>query len=212
MDDKEIKKYLKRIADSSKPRRIVINAIINGIFTALGATIGFALVVIFLAYFLASIKNLPIIDELIRRTKIDQLINNQLSKLENDTDYSTRISFTTNDLALTFNYPFGFIKNAYIGADNAEITEFLGGGELRAIKLFVSDKEAVPEYDAFETIVLDKVIAGKSDFRLLNNDILFFEINHNNKYYTFYGFITDPTSNSAGLNLFKEVIESIVLL
>lgn len=86
---REQNKYYKR-------SQVVLRSLAAGIFTAIGATIGFGLVIIVLASFVRTISAVPIIDDILKQTKLDQLIEYQLQQIESNPSVSPTPSPTKN--------------------------------------------------------------------------------------------------------------------
>lgn len=210
MEDLELKKYLKRIADASKPSRIVVNAIINGIFTALGATVGFALVVIFLAYFLSTIKNLPIIDQLIKETKIDQLINSQLQKLEEESLKSVQVEYIAFN-SFSFKYPYTYIDVSYIDSSGNLVIQLSGGSDLRLFKI-TKEMSATPSTATADDVTLTAADgATKEIVKYTTSDsiILLYEYQTEIETFYVYGYIKGEHQMEDAVKEFSEILFSI---
>ncbi len=115
VEDKEFKKYIKRIADSNRKRNVILRGILSGIFTAIGATIGFGLLLFISSALVTNLKQVPIIDRLLTETKLDALIEKQLNEINNtenqneeqdqETDSTYYLNYSNKQFDLEFNYP-----------------------------------------------------------------------------------------------------------
>ncbi|MFQ5492799.1 MAG: DUF5665 domain-containing protein [Candidatus Dojkabacteria bacterium] len=65
-----------------KRSQVIIRGLIQGIFTALGATIGFTLVILILASFIRTISAVPFINNILDQTGISRIIEYQLDEIE----------------------------------------------------------------------------------------------------------------------------------
>lgn len=210
MEDLELKKYLKRLSDASKPSRIVVNAIINGIFTALGATVGFALVVIFLAYFLSTLKNLPIIDQLIKETKIDQLINSQLQKLEDESGASVQVEYIAFD-SFSFKYPYTYVNASYLDSSGNSVVQLSGGSNLKLFKI-TKEKDKLASATVIDNITLtsvDGVTREVEKYTLQDSVILLYEYQTDIETFYVYGYIKNDNREEDTLTEFSEILFSI---
>lgn len=79
-------KYLKIIAEQYKWHKIMLRSLMTGLFTAVGATVGFALVLLLSARVISTIRDFPIIDVVLKETKLDILIEKQLELFEEATN------------------------------------------------------------------------------------------------------------------------------
>lgn len=66
--------------------KLALKGFINGIFSALGATIGFTLVIIFLAQAFKGADKVPLLDTVLQRTQIDKIIDYQLEQIQSNED------------------------------------------------------------------------------------------------------------------------------
>lgn len=57
-------------------KRQAIRAILTGVFGSFGATIVFAIILIVLANMIKSAEQIPILNEIIERTKLEQIVDN----------------------------------------------------------------------------------------------------------------------------------------
>ncbi|KKQ35436.1 MAG: hypothetical protein US52_C0025G0009 [candidate division WS6 bacterium GW2011_GWA2_37_6] len=58
-------------------RKIIPRAILSGVFVSFGATIIFALVLIVLAKLIQGADQIPILNDIIERTRLEEIIENQ---------------------------------------------------------------------------------------------------------------------------------------
>ncbi len=146
---KEIKKYLKNISDSYKTRSVVGRSLLSGIFTAIGATVGFALFIFLAAQLVSGIRFIPILNDILRATKIDVLIESQLNKIaEEDSqgesttqqiDNSSYVTYETLDLGLAFFFPSYLSDGLTESAGNAAL-RFTGNGPLSELEFYQTEE------------------------------------------------------------------------
>lgn len=80
--NQKIEEYLEILVKQNKPIEIAKRGILLGIFTSLGATIVFSLIILLSSRLINQINTLPIIQDILRETKLDVLIEKELRKLE----------------------------------------------------------------------------------------------------------------------------------
>jgi hypothetical protein len=81
----ELRKLNRALAQQNSYYRrgsVILRSLSTGIFTALGTTIGFFLVVIVLASFIRTFSAVPVIQDILRETKLDKIIEYQLSLID----------------------------------------------------------------------------------------------------------------------------------
>ena len=148
-NDVELKKYMKRIADTNKMSNVIFRGCISGVFTALGTTIGFTLFLIVFASLLSGLKQLPFIEDILRETKIDALIEAQLNNLSNvsstvtdnniddnkDNPTKSNLGFIDETLGISFEYP------SYLNDINRRnnYVNLSGSGVLSSFEIFIDD-------------------------------------------------------------------------
>lgn len=81
----ELNKNLSVLTKSNRKRSVIMRGLMNGIFTAIGASLGFALFLIGSSRFLQQAENIPIIDRIIEKTHLNIIINRYLEDLERPT-------------------------------------------------------------------------------------------------------------------------------
>jgi hypothetical protein len=71
---KTLDRIEKNMKNQNKYRNIIPRAITNGVFVSFGATIIFAIVIIFLAKLIQASDQIPILNDIIDRTKIEEIV------------------------------------------------------------------------------------------------------------------------------------------
>lgn len=66
--------------------QVIIRGCVLGIFQAVGATLGFAIFIIIASAIIRTAGEVPVLSDILRETKLDQLIENQLKILERQED------------------------------------------------------------------------------------------------------------------------------
>lgn len=79
----KIRIELKKINDGNKPIQIINRGLLNGIATGIGATIGLAILLFFLAQVLNAFSDIPIINQLLTITKLGVIIETQPIQTDN---------------------------------------------------------------------------------------------------------------------------------
>lgn len=85
MDNNTAKNFireLRELNDSNRKRVVALRSFVMGIFQALGATIGFALVIILAGALTRLAGGIPIVSSILKETKLDVIIQNQLELIE----------------------------------------------------------------------------------------------------------------------------------
>jgi len=76
----DIKTYLKKINNSLKIKNIIFRSFIQGTFISVGASVGFSIFILILSLIFSQIKFINIVDDLLKYTKLDVLIEKQLQE------------------------------------------------------------------------------------------------------------------------------------
>lgn len=79
----ELNKNLQKLTLVNRKRNVILRGLLNGVFTAIGASIGFALFLTGFSSFMQTAESIPLLDRIIERTHLDQIINNYLEEIEN---------------------------------------------------------------------------------------------------------------------------------
>ncbi len=84
-NNNELTRYVKALTRSMRWDQLIIRGCLTGTFIALGTTIGFALLIFASAQFITTFKQVPLLDVVLRETKLDVLIENQLNRINSST-------------------------------------------------------------------------------------------------------------------------------
>jgi hypothetical protein len=155
--DPELKKYMRAIADANKTHNVVLRGLLTGIFTAVGTTIGFALLILLAAGLISNVKNVPILHNFLQQTKLDVLIEDQLSKIQSgntsETDTVVEELYQDSTFGLIFTYPSTFTTVQQVSADSeGKIIQLIGNGALHSLEIYIN-KPAVLVGDSTQTQV-----------------------------------------------------------
>lgn len=93
---RDLNKNLKALSDTNRKRNVILRGLINGVFTAIGATLGFAL---FLSIFSGALKqaeSVPFLDRLIKSSKIEPIVEQYLEELNKPTPKPTNTPVPTS--------------------------------------------------------------------------------------------------------------------
>lgn len=85
----ELNKNLKFLTNANRKRNVIMRGLINGVFTAIGASLGFALFLTGFANFLQTAENFPVLDRIIEKTHLDTIIQRYLEDIEKPTPVPT---------------------------------------------------------------------------------------------------------------------------
>jgi hypothetical protein len=78
----ELNKNLQKLTNVNRKRNVILRGLLNGVFTAIGASIGFALFLTGFSNFIQTAASIPLLDRLIERSHLDQIIEGYLDDLE----------------------------------------------------------------------------------------------------------------------------------
>lgn len=87
--------YAERWAKITSLPELIKRAFITGVFTALGATVGFALLIFFVSKIITSFSGIPFIEKFLEQTKLDKIIDYQLQQIEKRQDTPTPTAIPT---------------------------------------------------------------------------------------------------------------------
>jgi hypothetical protein len=154
--DPELKKYMKMIAWSNRWDQVILRGCLIGVFTAVGTTIGFALLIIIAGQFVTTFKQIPLLDAFLAQTKLDVLIENQLQKIsqtdqgqnpppsnnnENQTPTVVDLKYNNAVYKLAFTYPSTFTSNSETAgaSDGGRVVQLAGTGSLRSLDVYINE-------------------------------------------------------------------------
>ncbi len=230
-DNKEILKYLKRIAKANRADQVIMRGVLNGIFTALGATVGLALIGVIFLNWVGGLKQIPFIDDILRQTKLDVIIENQLNELTN-TETSTTSSaasstptaanstYQNGKYSFSFNYPSTLTSvEELTGSANNELEVQLTGdtGALPSLQVFVdstieiygSTSQVFVPKEGMERVVVDIYENGATIKGVyFSNNVFVAEISYNEHTYTFVG-VSNSSEPKAAREVFVNIIDSV---
>jgi len=96
-------------------KHVIQRALLNGIFTAAGLFLGAILVFLFASRFVAGIKEIPFVDDFLKQSKLDVVIESQLNNLggkitdisntSSDINYLSYSVYKNSTYNLEFSYP-----------------------------------------------------------------------------------------------------------
>ncbi len=91
----ELNKNLKLLTNANRKRNVILRGLINGVFTAIGASLGFALFLSGFSGFIQRAENLPVLDTIIDKTHLNVIIDQYLQEIENPTAVPTAVPTNT---------------------------------------------------------------------------------------------------------------------
>lgn len=91
----ELNKNLNKLTNVNRKRNVMLRGLLNGVFTAIGASIGFALFLTGFSNFVQTAESIPLLDRLIERSHLDQIIEGYLDDFERPTPTITPIPTIT---------------------------------------------------------------------------------------------------------------------
>lgn len=86
----EINDHLKFLVKETKFKRVFLRGIVNGLATAFGATIVFAILLFIVARIISGIGTLPIINDFLEATRLDILIEKQIESVTQEKNQNTQ--------------------------------------------------------------------------------------------------------------------------
>lgn len=85
----QITKLLEEIARANRLPNIVVRGIITGLFTAIGATIAFAIVLFLFTQLYSSVRGIPIIKDIMQATGLNTVVDYALEQVNKPKDTKT---------------------------------------------------------------------------------------------------------------------------
>jgi hypothetical protein len=86
---------LQKLTNVNRKRNVILRGLLNGVFTAIGASIGFALFLTGFSNFMQTAASIPLLDRLIERSHLDQIIEGYLDDFERPTPTVTPVPTVT---------------------------------------------------------------------------------------------------------------------
>lgn len=232
----KIEKYLREIADHGGVKWAIMRGFFTGVFTAIGLIFGTAIIIFIGSNFLTDLRQVPLINDFLRETKLDVLIEKEVNKITETNDVSktdtvnqnvtntnnssgdeasSYAKFSNQVLGLEFFYPSN-LSELSIEEDASEVI-LKGNGELKEIKIY---KDRNIEITTKNTIKqpASNVEFGQLEINIFSDGL---EINNRNipnpayvvtittekSTYTVLG-IADENSSSIGREVFIKILES----
>lgn len=78
----DLNRNLTVLSKSNKKRNVILRGLLNGVFTAIGASLGFALFLTGFANFLKTAEGVPFVDRLIDKTHLEEIIERYMNDIE----------------------------------------------------------------------------------------------------------------------------------
>lgn len=161
MLEQQTVRYLKRIADQYAWKKVIARGLLTGIFTTTGAFLGIILLVFFASRLVAGLSEIPFLDDFLRQTKLDVLIESELNRLSgqsNDTvgeDGTLQYTeYNNQTYSISFDYPDDLtsIRETDI-EDGGHLIRFMGSGLLRELHIYIdSDVKVGGEYEEISIV------------------------------------------------------------
>jgi len=226
----DILKYLKKIAKANRADQVILRGLLNGVFTALGATVGLALIGVIFLNWVGGLKQIPFIDDILRQTKLDVIIENQLNALTEETVSSTTVTssavsvpdstYQNGKYAFSFVYPSTLTSVEELtgtSTDALEVQLTGSSGSLPSLQVLVdSDIEVfgntsqvfVPK-EGMERVVVDIYEEGATVKGVyFSNNVFIAVISYNEHTYTFIG-VSNSSEPKTAREVFVNIIESV---
>lgn len=148
--EQEQLKYMRSIARSNRTDQVVLRGCMMGIFSAIGTTVGFALLLVLLTGLLAGVKDWPVVDQILAQTKLDTLIENQINRLSGYDGNLTASGITYSDEINNVNVTYPTYLNNRINLqeddqDQAYLLILEGSGALNSLEIYFNEE---PSFDA----------------------------------------------------------------
>lgn len=226
MEDPEVKKALKSIARGNRWDQVMLRGCLIGVFTALGTTIGFALLIAFAAQFVGSFKQLPLIDTFLEQTKLDVLIENQLKKISTETSTTTSttssgsqtptsssLTYVNTQTGISFTYPSSLSK---VSSEGSVVT-FSGTTPIEVLELRINQQITLSGNSSQQFITKagqDRIViniyeaGAKLDGKEVTNAVFETKITSGSNKFQFVA-ISEASSPKLAREVFKSIIESV---
>ena len=78
----ELNRNLALLTRANRKRNVVLRGLLNGVFTAIGASLGFALFITNFSNFLQSAESVPFFDRIIERSNLEEIIQSYQKDFE----------------------------------------------------------------------------------------------------------------------------------
>lgn len=144
--EQEQLKYMKLIARGNRFDQQILRGCLFGVFSALGTTIGFSVILLIIFQLVSGIRNLPVVNELFTETKIVELLERQLAGIDGVT--VSDAVYTDANLGFSFSYP-KYLSRKATNKASAQATEYAyyleGSGPLQVLEVYVK-RQPVIEY------------------------------------------------------------------
>lgn len=227
--DPELKRYMKLIAVSNRWDQVILRGCLIGVFTAVGTTIGFALLLFIAGQFISSFKQVPLLDTILEQTKLDLLIENQLNRLnENPTTGESEtpppppaspLVYTNKDLNFSFSYP-AYLSSSSENVDEAgnKYIQFTGEGDgIQALDLYTNLEVSVkglstqrfaniPELGRVVVYIYEQ--GGSVNNEEYNAPIYFAQVNKNGTKVVFVAY-GEKDLPKLGREIFTDILETL---
>lgn len=146
--DPQVKKYLKAIARANRIDQVMLRGCITGVFTALGTTVGFALLVLMATQL---IRQVPVLETFMAETGLDVLVEQLRSQRGIVTTSTTSsaqpatLTYQHQQTGLKFDYPSTFtsLVEERTSGESSSVVKFTGSGLLSTLDVYVNTSVAV---------------------------------------------------------------------
>lgn len=88
LDSDQAKKLMEKLEDvnnSFKWKNVILRGVVNGIFAAIGATVGIGILLLVLARLYSGFQDIPFIDDFMQVTGLDQVVEYVIEQTGGDT-------------------------------------------------------------------------------------------------------------------------------
>jgi hypothetical protein len=83
-DLSKLAEEISKLNENYQPKKLIVKSFVNGVFQAVGATFGFAIVVLILTQVFGLLGGVPVISNFLETSGIQKIIDNQVDKIDEE--------------------------------------------------------------------------------------------------------------------------------
>lgn len=221
--DPQVKKYLRAIARANRIDQVMLRGCITGVFTALGTTVGFALLILMATQV---IRQVPVLETFMAETGLDVLVEQLRSQRGIISTSSTTssalpatLTYQHQQTGLKFDYPSSFISlvEERSSGESSSVVKLTGSGLLSTLDVYINSNVAVlgNKYNVFtaratgQRVAVDVYESGANIAgQAVSNPVFVAQIKVNGSEYFFVAVGSKDTPKQAR-DRFVEIIETV---
>lgn len=234
--DEQLVNYLENISRANKKRNIILRGLLNGVFTAIGATLGFAIFIFLFANVISSLRQYSLVDSFLADTKLDVIIESQLKEIESrdseakgtdseDSENQFFLNYSNDLLGIHFRYPASLTElNQYLIDSEDEqsaslVISMKGYGLISDVQIHINNANLIISGDSVNynvqntnNEIMMKVFEKGAvvDGTIISEPVFYFQITKNQSVYDVIG-IGDSNAPKTSREIFLVIPESITI-